>query len=320
MIIAVTGSAGYIGGWLLAELASRGHEVHSQDINSVPGLPDGVAPPWVFDLKDGIRRQAWLKSASPDVVIHLAALYGRVWGEADLIKTAADNAGLTAALARDVAAIGARLVLASSSEVYGQSADGSTVYPETPLRPMNMYGMTKKWSEEAAWLYAPRGLVVARLNMPYGPSQMPPTPGTIPATSCKVGPVGYHALHTMLWQASHGMDIVVHKGTSRCFTWAGDMVQGMAAVIESGNSGTWNIGRNDDHYLMSEVARRAVAMAGSSSSIREVEVPSRVTAQKSLGNASLLSLGWQPGMPFGKGMEASFHYFSKFDKDGVWRG
>src|SRR5271156_773182 len=120
MRVAVTGAAGYIGGWLCVALHLAGHEVHAQDLYK----PNVLGPePWasfrLFDLGSQ-ERIAWLGAVRPDVVIHLAALYGRVWGEVDMMRTAAMNSGLAGEVARDTAAAGARLMYMSSSEVYGE--------------------------------------------------------------------------------------------------------------------------------------------------------------------------------------------------------
>src|SRR5277367_1234904 len=133
MKVAITGAAGYIGGWLMAELSDRGHVVYAQDLVKPDG-PANWATFHTFDLGSQ-ERITWLRATEPEVVIHLAALYGRVWGEVDMVKTAGANAGLTAVVARDTAAHGARLMYVSSSEVYGRSADQGTVYPYSPLYP-----------------------------------------------------------------------------------------------------------------------------------------------------------------------------------------
>jgi nucleoside-diphosphate-sugar epimerase len=319
LTVAVTGAAGYIGGWLCPELQSRGHEVCAQDIRPPGGVSDWDS--WhSFDLH-GPERAAWLDRIKPDAVIHLAALYGRVWGEQDLAETARVNAGLTAALARDCAQRDIRLMYVSSSEVYGTwpsyrgPLDGTS-----PLGPLNMYGLSKKWGEEAARLYCPDGLMITRLNMPYGPPAVTPLPGEIPATSGRVGPLGYNALHTMSWQASRGMPITVHKGTERCFTWAGDMVRGMALILESGLSGTWNVCRDDDQVPMAELARRIVAAAGTGPVITEQDPPPGVTPRKDLSGEALLRLGWKPEIPLDEGIRRCLEHFGRYDETGVWRG
>ena len=315
--IAVTGAAGYVGGWLCRELDSRGHDVWAQDRRPPGGVSDWGT--WhTFDLADGPARATWLERCKPDVVVHLAALYGRVWGEADLAETARVNAGLTAALARNTAQAGTRLACVSSSEVYGRAL-GDAGIPTPLLRPLNMYGLSKKWGEEAARLYAPDGLVVARLNMPYGPPIADPEPGSVPETSAAVGSHGYNVLHTMLWQASHGKGITVHRGTERCMTWIGDAVAGLALIIESGGAGTWNVCRDDDHRHVSELAALAVKLAGGRSELRFEDPPPDVTVRKRLDCRGLLALGWRPSVSLDDGMARSLAHYSRYDENGAWR-
>lgn len=327
MRVAVTGAAGYIGGWLCAELNRRGHEVHAQDL-AAPG-PLDFPPRWVtfhtFDLCDP-ERARWLAETRPEVVIHLAALYGRVWGETDMVKTAGINAGLTAVLARDTAAIGARMMFMSSSEVYGAIANHRTCYTDArhglvaPLEPLNMYGLSKKWGEEACSRYAPDGLMVTRLNMPYGPACYPPLPGSVPPTSGRPGPIGYNVLHSMTWEAEHGFDLKVHEGTERCLTWVGDTVRGLAMIMESGRSGTWNVNRNDDHRPVAELARKVADLTGSPSRILTEDPPPGVTLRKSLDNTGLLELGWQPAVDLDEGIKRTWEYYRRFDRNGAWQG
>lgn len=314
MRIAVTGAGGYVGGWLVRVLRDRGHEVNAQDIRAVTGT--------VFDLADPGARQRWLSAVRPDIVIHLAALYGRVWGERDMVKTAAVNAGLTAELARDVAGCGARLMLMSSSEVYGATANNpGNIIPSMPLQPLNMYGMSKKWAEEACRVYAPDGLMITRLNMPYGPAAVLPEPGTVPDFSGRAGMLGYNALHTMLWQAHHGLPVTVHRNCRRGFTWVGDSCTGLAMIAESGRSGIWNVCRNDDHITMLELAQRCMALVpGCTSELTEKDPDPQITLSKVLDNDALWQLGWRPETDLGTGMKETLGYVSGYDRNGVWRG
>jgi nucleoside-diphosphate-sugar epimerase len=320
MRICVTGAAGYVGGWLLAELSRRGHEVHAQDLV----YPNTGQPTWqtfrMFDLTNREAREDWLDDRCPEVVIHLAALYGRVWGEVDMYKTAGMNAGLAGQLARDCADRGARLMFMSSSEVYGTSANDGLVCPSSQLRPLNMYGLSKKWGEEASLNYCPDGIMVTRLNMPYGPSYWPPKRDEKPRTSGRPGVIGYNVLHSMLWQAEHNMDLVVHAGTERCLTWIGDSVRGLADILESGRSGIWNVCRNDDHNTVEELARRVVELTGSKSQVVVRKPPERITFRKLLDDSALRDIGWVPGTDLDEGMKLTYEYFRKFDWNGTWQG
>lgn len=313
MRIAVTGAAGYIGGWLARVLAERSHEVRTQDI--VPGAEA------VFDLGHEQCRRHWLAKTEPDLVIHLAAKYGRVWGENGMMATAALNAGMTAELARDCATAGVRLMFLSSSEVYGATArEPGPILERQELQPLNMYGMSKKWGEEACRHYAPDGLAIARLNMPYGPAAVLPHAGDVPHHSGRVGDRGYNALHTMLWQASHGMPIVASKDCERCFTWVGDACTGLAMVAESGKAGTWNVCRDDESVSMEVLAHRCVRLAGSVSEIIVKEPDGQVTPSKKLDSDRLWKLGWHPIVNLDAGMSETLRYVSMFDRNGVWRG
>jgi nucleoside-diphosphate-sugar epimerase len=317
MRIAITGMGGYVGGWLHETLTRRGHQVTGQDIEP----PSPVSRYTCFNLgSDGLRR-AWLDAGDLDLVIHLAAVYGRVWGEINLMKTAAINAGLTAVLARDVAKRGIRLMYVSSSEVYGAAADGPAPLAEdAALAPLNMYGLSKKWGEEAARVYAPDGLTVIRLSMPYGPPLILPDRAD-PHFSARVGVTGFNALHTMLWQAYHGLPITVHQGTERAYTWAGDAMDGIALIAESGEAGTWNVTRGSADLVSSaDLAARCVELAGSRSQIRMVDMPAQVTRRKDLHAGKLEALGWQPAVPLETGMPKTLDYVSCFDADGRWQG
>lgn len=324
MRVGVTGAAGYIGGWLTAELHSRGHEVFAQDIAWPCDLhekPDFAWPFERFNLCDDEKRYGWIHNNRLEVVVHLAAVYGRVWGERNMTRTAGINAGLTGSLARDCTCYGARLMFMSSSEVYGTSAGlGPELATWVELRPLNMYGLSKKWGEEAARLYAGDGLQITRLNMPYGPPKDTPVPGQRPHTSGIPGIVGYNVLHSMCWQAEYGIPLRVHAGTSRCLTWVGDSARGLAMILESGKSGVWNVCRNDQHYPVEELARMVKEMTGSKSPVRLEPIPLGVTQRKDFDNTELLDLGWRPKVDLEDGMKQTWEYFRRFDPDGVWRG
>lgn len=315
MKILVTGASGYIGGHLVKTLQDRHHVVRTQDLR--PGSDR------IFPLGDVDTTRAWLETHRPDIVIHLAALYGRIWGEKDLRKTVDANVGITALLAQEVARAGARMMFMSSSEVYGETAsrERGDIRTSMELRPLNMYGLSKKWGEETCKLYCPEGLMITRLNMPYGPAAILPQPGTVPAFSGKAGPIGFNAMHTMLWSAHHGLPITVHKGCKRCFTYVGDTCRGLAMIAESGKDGLWNVNRNDQHITTQELADRCTALVpGCRSSVTEETPNDQITLKKALDSDRLWQMGWRPEKSLHDGMQETLAYISKFDIDGSWQG
>ncbi len=309
--------SGYIGGHLVRVLGERGHDISGQDMRSSPDAD------FVFDLSERDSVRYWLQAAKPDIVIHLAALYGRVWGEKNLMTTVEANTGITAQLAREVTDAGARMMFMSSSEVYGMTAtaERGEIRTSMPLRPLNMYGLSKKWGEEACQLYAPDGLMITRLNMPYGPAAVLPDLDTVPSFSGRAGMLGYNAMHTMLWQAYHGLPITVHRGCKRCFTYVGDTCRGLAIIAESGREGIWNVNRNDQHITTAELAQRCMDLVPHCrSSLTETEPDSQITLRKLLDSDRLWQMGWRPEKDLGDGMKETLDYVSRFDADGWWRG
>lgn len=239
-----------------------------------------------------------------------------------MAQTAALNAGMTAELARDCGRMGIRLMYASSSEVYGATAsEPGLILEQVPLRPLNMYGLSKAWGEAACRVYAPDSLQVCRLNMPYGPAATLPLAGTVPRHSGRVGPRGYNALHTMLWQAHHGMPITAHKDCHRCFTWIGDACTGLALIAESGQPGTWNVCRDDQQVSMEVLARKCVDLAKWDAPYIILKEPDgQVTPRKRLDSDKLWQLGWRPQVGLDEGLRETLAYVAMFDRQGVFRG
>lgn len=309
MKVLITGGGGYVGRWFASELVRHGHEVVIVDRRTQPLELAEIA--YVqLDLLRAAETYHVLHDHNPDVVVHLAARYGRIQGEQRVNWTVRLNAELTAVLARWCGDSGARLCYVSSSEVYGRSDElygGPRHWHDT--HPLNLYGLTKLWGEQVAEHYAPNGLVVARLNMPYGPNDPK-----------GVAPSGRNALHTFLWLANTRQPITVHRDVRRSYTWIGDVVDGLRRTIEHEWSGRYVICRNDDQRTAREVAELACEVAGAPASlIREVAVPRDVTRDKSLDVGSIYELGWKPTVTLEDGARRTFEWIRQFDEQGRWK-
>jgi nucleoside-diphosphate-sugar epimerase len=291
--IAITGASGFVGSWLTKELEKHDYEVFTTDINI-----DGR------NLLDENSFREWIDEVNPDICYHLAAQVGRIFGERDVVHTVRHNAEMTTIVAKYCGERGIRLAYVSTSEVYGdQGEKDCDEYGELKLS-HNLYGVTKYWGEQAAELFAPTNLVIARLSMPYGPG-VPPGKGR-------------RAMDTMLWQAYHGMPITVHEGAERSWCWIGDTVRALRMIIEQPDAGIFNIGRDDDPRSMLEIAERACELAGASKElIQIVPAPAMQTIVKRLSTARIRQLGWTPTVELEEGIEYVFEWVKHFDVNSV---
>lgn len=290
MRILVTGAQGFIGRNLTPVLIGAGHAVIAVDI------ADG-------DLTQVDVAGQLIASAKPEVVIHLAGLVGRLFGETDPEATIKANTLSTLYIAQACLATNVRLAYASTSEAFGDHGDKLVPEDVHGVLPHNLYGLSKRWAEEAARLYKPTGLQIFRLSMPYGPG--------LPAGR------GRAALITFLWNAHHRKPLTVHRGGKRCWCWIGDTVCGIRMLIEDGGKGLWLVGRDDNEVTMLEVAEMACDLAGAPRDlINEVDPPDNLTVVKRLKTKRLRDIGWRPKVDLAEGMRRTCEAVKTYDKYG----
>jgi nucleoside-diphosphate-sugar epimerase len=155
--VAVTGVAGDVGGFVARELAAAGHAVVGVDLREPSGLPlarfaraDVTSPP-------GLRAAF----AGCQAVVHLAAVRDPgIVPDAQLFQV--NVTGTFNALEAAVAAGVSRFVLASSEAVIGLAAPGAApdylpIDEQHPLRPQDVYALSKVLGEQLCRSYADRG-------------------------------------------------------------------------------------------------------------------------------------------------------------------
>lgn len=298
MRVGVTGASGFIGHWLVDELNTYGHHVVGCD-----RLPGRNAHD-VFDILEPGALLAWMDRNDLDVIVHLAARVGRVFGEDDLVRTVRDNVEATTLVAQAAETYGTRVVYASTSEIYGDHDDDPVDEDAEWHLPYNLYGLTKRQGEEILRLYVPHNLVVCRLSMPYGPGAPPGR--------------GRRAMDTMLWQAHHGMALTVHRHATRSWCWVGDTVCAIRLAMEHDDPGVYNVGRDDDPRTMLEIARRACDLADAPYElIHEVDPPADQVVVKNLVTDRIRALGWSPTIELDEGMKRVYEYVRRFGPDGT---
>lgn len=291
----VTGARGFIARHLLAELESRGHVVSSSDVE------EAFAPELVL-------------AHEPDVVIHAGAIVGRELRGLGRERTVSLNASSTAILANACRGLELPLVYLSTSEVYGPRVDGTLAFEDDELveLPHNLYGLTKRWGEEACRLEyreRPELLTLARLSMPYGPGHFPGS--------------GRAALTNFLWAAMRGDPLVVHRGARRSWCWIGDTVRALAILSELAagrREAGWlaeplvvNVGRDDNERAMLEVAELALAtvvddVGETGAAIALVDPPAGYTLVKRLDVSRMRELGWIPVVELEEGVGYTYRW------------
>ncbi len=169
----VTGLTGFVGGYLASHLASLGAEVFGIGLDSQPDAP---FPAVECDILDFDKLARLTADFEPDFVYHLAALPN----PSESLKKPREyyrvnvqgTVNLLDALWRNQ--IDARILLVSTSQVYGKSSPGVLLSEDSPPEPDNPYASSKRLSEEIALHYRKQfssRVVITRPFNHTGPGQ-----------------------------------------------------------------------------------------------------------------------------------------------------
>ncbi len=226
--VLVTGGTGFLGSHLVDLLVEQGHDVVVLDNGSRSSLDR--CPPGVRLIEGDVRsEEAWLavdEAVGPcGLIHHLGAINGtaRFDREAIDVIDVAVNGALHAIDAAE--RWGARLVMASSPEAYGEAStvmhgEGRSTFAPPTEHLRHSYGASKYLVEVMAQAAVQRGLDVriARPCNAYGPRASGGQNGQVVAM--------------MLERAADGRPLEVHGDgqQTRSFTWVGDVVDGLECL------------------------------------------------------------------------------------------
>ena len=227
----VTGAAGFIGLAVTEALVTRGERVIGFDLCPVSeqaqrtfaGLP-GRFEQVIGDVSDAEGLKAALRRSDASCVLNLAAVTAGTGREiADPVGVVRVNIGGAAAMVEAAAACGIRRVLhLSSGSVYGASGrDAGLLTEDTPLRPEQLYGITKQASEAIALRLADLhrlDLSIGRLGTCFGRWEY--------ATSARDTP---SAPYQIVQTARSGTPAILPRSHLRDWLYARDAA---AAVLE----------------------------------------------------------------------------------------
>lgn len=146
----ITGSEGFVGRYLRAELEQNGYQVTGLDLHSAEGALE-------CDLLDADAVAQAVGQVQPDIIIHLAgqADVGRSWKIPQLTMQINVVGAVNLLEAVRQTCPGAHLVLVGSSDQYGNLGEnGRMVSEDVPMQPQTPYAVSKRAQEDVARVYA----------------------------------------------------------------------------------------------------------------------------------------------------------------------
>jgi dTDP-glucose 4,6-dehydratase len=301
----LTGAAGFIGSHLAEALLDRGHSVVGVD-NLLTGDLRNIAHlrdrPFEF-VRSDVTRPIQIAGAV-DYVLHWASPASPIdYLELPIQTLKVGSLGTHNALGL-ARAKGARFVLASTSEVYGDPLE----HPQTesywgnvnPIGPRGVYDEAKRFSEAMTLAYHRyHGLEtrIVRIFNTYGPRMRLRDGRAVPA---------------FMSQALRNEDVTVFgDGTqTRSFTYVSDLVDGILRLMDSDVTEPVNIG-NPHEITIETIARTIIDLTGSKSRIVYKPLPVDDPKQRrpDITRARGM-LGWEPRVPLGEGLRKSLDYFA----------
>ncbi|GAB4303742.1 MAG: SDR family oxidoreductase [Desulfuromonadia bacterium] len=305
MRILVTGGAGFIGSHLCERLLSEGNEVICLD-NFFTGSKRNIMH-LLDDHRFELIRHDVVEPILLEVdrIYHLACPASPVHYQYNPVKTVKTSVIGTINMLGLAKRVKARILLASTSEVYGDP----TVHPQTeeywgnvnPIGIRSCYDEGKRLAETLMMDYHRQNGVdirIVRIFNTYGP-RMAENDGRV--------------VSNFIVQALRGEDITLYGEGSqtRSFCYVSDLVEGIIAMMNcEGETGPINLG-NPTETTIREFAERIIRLTGSSSRIVNRPLPPDDPRQRQpdISRARRV-LGWEPTVPLDEGLAATISYFS----------
>ena len=303
--VVITGGGGFLGSHLCDAVIRRGFHVICLD-NFLTGVPDNVAH-LIDDPLFTLRRADLVEfvdvAGSVDLVLHFASPASPIdylRYPIETLKVGSIGTWHALGLAK---AKGARFLLASTSEVYGDPH----VHPQpefywghvNPVGPRGVYDESKRYAEALTAAYRTAECVdttIVRLFNTYGPRMRPHDGRAVP---------------TFIRQALRGEPVTVTGDGSqtRSICYIDDTVDGILALADSGEPGPINIGNPDERSVL-EIAHDVIDATGSGSQVEFVDRPVDDPAVRCPDTVlAWEKLGWRPTVTWDEGLARTVAWF-----------
>jgi len=308
--VLVTGGAGFLGSFLCDRLIKEGHEVIAID-NFFTGQKSNLlhlqGNPKFELIRHDIVQPILVEV---DWIFNLACPASPVHYQYNPVKTVKTSVIGTLNMLGLAKRVGARILQASTSEVYGDPQ----VHPQpesylghvNPIGLRSCYDEGKRVAETLMMDYHRQSQIdikIVRIFNTYGP-RMNPDDGRV--------------VSNFIVAALKGEPIVIHGDgqQSRSFCYVSELVDAMYLMMKSENfTGPVNTG-NPDEFTIIELAQKVLEMTNSVSKIVNVDEreddPVRRRPDISLAKKRL---GWKPEISLLEGLRPTVDYFKKLLKD-----
>jgi len=307
MRILITGGAGFLGSHLSDLLLGDGHEVIAMD-NLVTGNTDNIAhlagnPKFSF-IKHDVSNYIYIEGEI-DAILHFASPASPIdYLDLPIPTLKVGSLGTHNALGLALAK-GARLLLASTSEVYGDPQ----VHPQTedywghvnPVGPRGVYDEAKRFAEAMTMAYHRYHNVetrIVRIFNTYGPRMRLDDGRVVP---------------NFVKQALQGQELTIYGDGSqtRSFCYVSDLIAGIYKLLMSNEPEPTNIGNPTETTIL-QFAEKINEITGNAAGIRFEPLPEDdpKRRQPDISKATRV-LGWEPKVNLDAGMNETISWFAE---------
>jgi len=310
-VILVAGGSGFIGSNLCTLLLKNGNKVicidnlHTGNKRNIKRLLSKRNFTFIYDDIRSDKITTNFKEEQIDQIYHLASPASVIYVTQYPVETALTNSLGTKNLLELALLKKARILFASSSEVYGDPQK----HPQkesywgnvNPIGIRSGYDEGKRFGEALCMAYQREfglSIRIARIFNTYGPNSS--------ATDTRVIP-------RFITQALKNEELTVYGDGSqtRSFCYVSDMILGLEKVMESADSGPFNIG-NPEEYQIKKVAKIILNLTRSKTKIKFTKRPEDDPSMRKpdISNTQQ-KLNWSPSVSFEDGLMNTIQYFKE---------
>ena len=313
--ILITGAAGFLGSHLCDRFIAEGYHVIGMD-NLITGNLQNIEhlfPNADFEFYHHDITKFVHVSGKLDYILHFASPaspidYLKI--PIQTLKVGAHGTHNLLGLAKDK---GARILVASTSEVYGDPS----VHPQketywgnvNPVGPRGVYDEAKRYQEAITMAYHTyHGLEtrIIRIFNTYGPRMRLNDGRVLPA---------------FIGQALRGEDLTVFGDGSqtRSFCYVDDLVEGIYRLLHSNYPAPVNIG-NPSEITIGQFAEEILKLTGANQKVIYKELPTDDPKQRQPDiTLARELLGWEPKVTRQEGLKITYDYFRSLTMDDLYK-